>query len=535
MMPNDAHPKDLKELEAIQDLELMLGQAIPAYDFFYGIAQEGMELDSSRTHVIKLMLVARDLRSLPQSFTFLTRLQYLDLSENQLTSLSDDFGNLRQLQQLYLKDNQLATLPPSFGNLQELQVLDLENNQFSSIPPILSRLVNLRTLKLKGNPIQIADLSPLFLLPRLTEVILPESTKKVMADKSFRHVDRPIWAENLTIKFKKLHDVSDRVKAILSGQVVMPASEFLQQLQVPLLPETVLETNQEIEAFLQARGHQVAVIGTHVFQISLLRKLITTRLKEQGWIDLQMLSRELRVSHPLLEKAIEDHILNGKKMIKGLQRQGRILYLEDHLTSHLNVSLKTRGWILLTPAALMKSDTSTSDTQLDDLQIVLDRIVTQRLKGKIWKRMMINEKIIRKRMLHVIKQQQLLNLEQLQQALQLPRDSLDFLSQEIDHLFRKKKLKGYRIGDVISTWDGNQLMKVMNQLSKKWKQLRARLWYLQDSRQSLSKKELRELLDLQERLTALEQIFMAQENEIGQRGVQSMLMEIHEVLQALNE
>lgn len=52
----------------------------------------------------------------------------LDLSQNQLKSLPDNFGALQRLQILDLYNNQLQTLPVSFCELRKLKWLDVKNN-----------------------------------------------------------------------------------------------------------------------------------------------------------------------------------------------------------------------------------------------------------------------------------------------------------------------------------------------------------------------------------------------------------------------
>jgi Leucine-rich repeat (LRR) protein len=83
----------------------------------------------------------------------LTKLQYLDLSDNKITSLPSDLWSLGSLKSLNLSSNQISgTLPSNIGNFGFLESLDLSSNNFSGeIPAAISSLVSLRVLKLNQN------------------------------------------------------------------------------------------------------------------------------------------------------------------------------------------------------------------------------------------------------------------------------------------------------------------------------------------------------------------------------------------------
>lgn len=83
----------------------------------------------------------------------LTKLQYLDLSDNKITGLPSDLWSLGSLKSLNLSSNQISgTLPSNIGNFGFLESLDLSSNNFSGeIPAAISSLVSLRVLKLNQN------------------------------------------------------------------------------------------------------------------------------------------------------------------------------------------------------------------------------------------------------------------------------------------------------------------------------------------------------------------------------------------------
>ena len=83
----------------------------------------------------------------------LTKLQYLDLSDNKITGLPSDLWSLGSLKSLNLSSNQISgSLPSNIGNFGFLESLDLSSNNFSGeIPAAISSLVSLRVLKLNRN------------------------------------------------------------------------------------------------------------------------------------------------------------------------------------------------------------------------------------------------------------------------------------------------------------------------------------------------------------------------------------------------
>jgi hypothetical protein len=77
-----------------------------------------------------------ELHGLPDSFVFLTNLEYLNLSSNfsDLQELPSEFGDLISLQELDLSNNQIHALPDTFGTLESLTKLNLDQNPLV-VPP----------------------------------------------------------------------------------------------------------------------------------------------------------------------------------------------------------------------------------------------------------------------------------------------------------------------------------------------------------------------------------------------------------------
>uniref|UniRef100_K3YQ93 non-specific serine/threonine protein kinase n=1 Tax=Setaria italica TaxID=4555 RepID=K3YQ93_SETIT len=92
--------------------------------------------------------------SIPGSFGNLTRLELLDLSDNQIRgSIPSTFWNLKSLKKLVLASNQInGLLPSEIGFLVNLTHLDLSTNQFTgSIPPQIGQCRHLLQLRISDN------------------------------------------------------------------------------------------------------------------------------------------------------------------------------------------------------------------------------------------------------------------------------------------------------------------------------------------------------------------------------------------------
>ncbi|KAL4564160.1 hypothetical protein LXL04_028213 [Taraxacum kok-saghyz] len=111
--------------------------------------------DANQEHVVGLN--ARNLGlsgSIPDNtIGKLTKLQSLDLSNNQIVNLPDDFWSLGSLKTLNLSNNKISmNLPSNIGNFGSLEILDLSvNNFFGCFPESISSLISLQVLNLNRN------------------------------------------------------------------------------------------------------------------------------------------------------------------------------------------------------------------------------------------------------------------------------------------------------------------------------------------------------------------------------------------------
>lgn len=100
----------------------MSGGTVEIYDGI-SVAQNSREVNLS----------GRGLRgSLKAEMRRLSRLEVLDLSDNNLTDLPAEVGQLSQLRVLNLADNPLTGLPYELGNLQNLETLDLRGTNYAT-------------------------------------------------------------------------------------------------------------------------------------------------------------------------------------------------------------------------------------------------------------------------------------------------------------------------------------------------------------------------------------------------------------------
>ncbi len=99
----------------------------------------------------------------------LTKLTFLNLSNNQLSGTIPDLSELTSLEQLYLSGNKLSGSIPDLSKLTSLRTLNLEYNELSGSIPDLSKLTSLEQLYLSNNQLSgsIPDLSKLTSLQRL--------------------------------------------------------------------------------------------------------------------------------------------------------------------------------------------------------------------------------------------------------------------------------------------------------------------------------------------------------------------------------
>ncbi|PPD70322.1 hypothetical protein GOBAR_DD32798 [Gossypium barbadense] len=128
---------------------------VPQQQLYSVFTWKGVQCDAKGENVIGLKASGLGLTGLIPDSTIgkLTKLRFLDLSNNKITALPSDLWSLGSLKRLNLSCNKITgSLSNNIGNFGRLQVVDLSDNDFSGeIPETISSLVSLQTLKLAGN------------------------------------------------------------------------------------------------------------------------------------------------------------------------------------------------------------------------------------------------------------------------------------------------------------------------------------------------------------------------------------------------
>lgn len=106
------------------------------------------------------------LGSLPSSLQRLTRLRYLNISQNAFEEFPECVCGMTSLIELRVSDNPLTALPEALGRLAQLRELHLRNTKVAELPDSLGMLRELRHIDLRGNPLRALPLT-LTGLPRL--------------------------------------------------------------------------------------------------------------------------------------------------------------------------------------------------------------------------------------------------------------------------------------------------------------------------------------------------------------------------------
>jgi GTPase SAR1 family protein len=147
-------PHDQAYILAEKKIEEALKSGATNLDFSYVLSPKLTVLPESIGQLTKLRylnLTNNQLKLLPESICQLSELLSLNVSNNELEKLPDCIGNIISLRELILLNNQLRSLPHSIGQLQSLESLNLSLNLLQDLPESLGDLTNLEALNLTGN------------------------------------------------------------------------------------------------------------------------------------------------------------------------------------------------------------------------------------------------------------------------------------------------------------------------------------------------------------------------------------------------
>ena len=176
---------------------------IIAFKKFYPVDMTSLSLNNAQ------------LASLPgKLFTSLSRLEKLELNENNLTRLPSEIGSLEKLVYLSVSRNKLESLPPEFKNLKSLRSLDLHSNNIRDVFNCMED-IELTSLNISSNMFGAADLNTDFFHGLLNGSKLTKSLMFfIAADNQFSDQMWPLFncfinLKLLNLSYNNLSDVSN--------------------------------------------------------------------------------------------------------------------------------------------------------------------------------------------------------------------------------------------------------------------------------------------------------------------------------------
>uniref|UniRef100_A0A8C7LCN8 Erbb2 interacting protein n=1 Tax=Oncorhynchus kisutch TaxID=8019 RepID=A0A8C7LCN8_ONCKI len=153
-------------------------EAVPKEIFSFEKTLEELYLDANQIEELpkqlfncqmlhRLSMPDNDLTVLPAAIANLINLKELDVSKNSIQEFPENIKNckvlaiveasvnpiskLTKLQILELRENQLKMLPKSMHKLTQLERLDLGSNEFTEVPEVLEQLTGIKELWMDGN------------------------------------------------------------------------------------------------------------------------------------------------------------------------------------------------------------------------------------------------------------------------------------------------------------------------------------------------------------------------------------------------
>jgi Leucine-rich repeat (LRR) protein/protein tyrosine phosphatase (PTP) superfamily phosphohydrolase (DUF442 family) len=195
----------------------------------------------SLTTLIRLNCGKNRIETLPDKLGNLQKLKYLRLGANNLTKVKM-IMNLSTLLELDLNSNKLTKIPRSIGNLINLERLELNNNKLTAIPSEIGTLTSLNYFNISNNQlVKLPD--EIGLLTNLQDLILKQNKLICLPDKfSAMKSLRRIFAEQnkiteLPISISEVEsltelDVSDNQLANVDQKILDLFEKNLQSLNI---------------------------------------------------------------------------------------------------------------------------------------------------------------------------------------------------------------------------------------------------------------------------------------------------------------
>uniref|UniRef100_A0A3B3YCH9 Leucine rich repeat containing 2 n=1 Tax=Poecilia mexicana TaxID=48701 RepID=A0A3B3YCH9_9TELE len=135
-------PPELGDCEQLERLELAGNLSLSELPFELSGLKQLVHLDISENRFASIPICA--LR--------MSRLQLLDLSNNQLSDLPQDMDRLQQLSTLFVHQNSLSYLPVCLANISSLRMVVASGDGLTSVPTRLCNDPEIKFIRLYDNP-----------------------------------------------------------------------------------------------------------------------------------------------------------------------------------------------------------------------------------------------------------------------------------------------------------------------------------------------------------------------------------------------
>ncbi|XP_054895189.1 leucine-rich repeat-containing protein 2 isoform X3 [Poeciliopsis prolifica] len=135
-------PPELGDCEKLERLELAGNLSLSELPFELSSLKQLVHLDISENRFA----------SIPVCALRMSRLQLLDLSNNQLSDLPQDMDRLQQLSTLFVHSNRLSYLPVCLTNISSLRMVVASGDALTCVPTSLCNDPTIKFIRLYDNP-----------------------------------------------------------------------------------------------------------------------------------------------------------------------------------------------------------------------------------------------------------------------------------------------------------------------------------------------------------------------------------------------
>lgn len=167
----------------------------------------------------------------PEELEQLPQLRILELWSADVPALPPTVGRLRRLEELFLQENGITAVPESLGELHALRRLSLADNALVTIPESLSRLEQLEMLDLRGNHLRSLPARLFFRLSELKQLHLMRNPLGSVPEQ----LGRLRRLETLSLGGCGLHDLGDGLETMFGLTALSVDDNPLGQVPLAIL------------------------------------------------------------------------------------------------------------------------------------------------------------------------------------------------------------------------------------------------------------------------------------------------------------